>query len=324
MNKILITGGSGFIGTNLIEKFKSTHTILNIDIANPKIRAHNDLHQNIDICNLNEFTTAVQNFQPDLIIHLAARTDLNGVSIEDYKANTIGVQNLLTIAQSLNNLKTVIFASSMYVCYPGYVPKNDTDYMPHTIYGESKVLTEQIVNNHELKPYTWAIIRPTSIWGPHFGEPYLYFFKVLIAKKYFHFGDKSCSKTYGYVENTIFQIESLFQADNEKIHQKTFYLGDYEPYKISEWANEIAENLNFKIPSYPFPVFKAAAKFGDILKIFKIRFPVTSFRLKNMTTDNIIDLSEIKKISPSLPVKRINANVQVLEWINIAQKNNGI
>ena len=41
MGKILITGGSGFIGTNLIESLrKANDTLLNIDIAEPKLDAH--------------------------------------------------------------------------------------------------------------------------------------------------------------------------------------------------------------------------------------------------------------------------------------------
>jgi len=50
MSKILITGGSGFIGTNLIESLKGTDAkILSIDIEKPKIESHTWIWRQVDI-----------------------------------------------------------------------------------------------------------------------------------------------------------------------------------------------------------------------------------------------------------------------------------
>ena len=64
---------------------------------------------------------------------------------------------MLDVLELIPNLKRVIFASSMYVCIPGYMPKSFEDYAPHTLYGESKVETEKRIKEKNPK-YTWSII----------------------------------------------------------------------------------------------------------------------------------------------------------------------
>ena len=315
MVKILITGGSGFIGTNLIEFFKDYNcTILNLDYVRPKIYSHLQYWKEINICNLKSLEKEVLAFRPDFIVHLAARTDLNGKSLKDYDSNILGVQNILSVCDKIKNLKRVIFTSSMYVCEPGYQPADMSDYKPHTIYGESKVITEKLIKEHASK-YTWCLIRPTSIWGPYFGEPYNLFFKIVLSGKYFHLGNRACKKTYGFIENFVYQLISLLEAPSETIHGNVYYLGDYEPYDISEWANEIGWKGGITIPTIPFFIFRIAAIFGDILKIIGLKFPMTSFRLQNMTTDNVHDLSLIRQLAPNLPVSRIEGTIRTINWL---------
>lgn len=314
MYKILITGASGFIGTNLLEYFKDKYIIRNIDFNKPKILDRNSYWKNIDITNFSEFKRYLLEFTPDYIVHLAARTDLQGITIEDYSANTIGVKNLMEIIKLLPNLKKIIITSSMLVCHTGYYPKDQFDYAPTTIYGESKVETEKIVWAN--KPHCdWAIIRPTSIWGPWFGEPYRNFFDMVMSHKYFHIGNKGCTKTYGYVGNAVYQIEQILFSDTKDENNKVFYIGDEQPTNIEVWGNEIAGELGYRIIKMPYTLIKWAALFGDILKNMGLRFPMTSFRLKNMTTDNIIDLSDTIKLAPNLPYSRIEGIKQTLSWM---------
>ena len=316
MNKILITGGSGFIGANLIEYLRGFNAfeILSLDIAEPKISTQQSLWRDIDIRDKAELGKAVLDFNPDYVIHLAARTDLKGAALNDYDANIGGVSNLLAALEGVPNLKRVIFTSSMYVCEPGYMPRDFEDYAPHTLYGESKVQTEKIVKAKNPR-YEWCIIRPTSIWGLWFGEPYNKFFHIVLNRMYFHMGSRACRKTYGYVDNAIYQIMTLLNANVEGMNGKVFYIGDYEAYDITAWANEIAGYAGIKIPRIPYFCFKLAGWFGDFLKLFGIAFPMTSFRLHNMTTDNVHDLRPIQEIAPNLPVGRKEGTKKTLEWI---------
>src|SRR6185436_6691400 len=100
--RIFITGGSGFIGTNLIEHFAGSGlAVTNFDCLPPRNPAHTIYWQTGDIRERDSLTAAVSKFQPDVILHVAARTDLQGSTIEDYAANTTGVENMIAAARSL-------------------------------------------------------------------------------------------------------------------------------------------------------------------------------------------------------------------------------
>lgn len=314
--RVFITGGSGFIGTNLIQRLQEKDAnILSVDIVEPKVKGQKNVWKYVDIRDGKSLEKIVTDFQPEYVIHLAARTDLNGKTLEDYDANMQGVTNLLDALDKVKCLKRVVFASSMYVCEPGYKPKDFEDYAPHTLYGESKVETERRIKDRN-PDYTWSIIRPTSIWGPWFGEPYNRFFHIVLNHMYFHMGKRACKKTYGYVDNAIYQILSILKSDSELVDKKVFYLGDYNPYDITEWADEIAKEAGIWIPRIPYWCFVCAGWLGDLLKKFGIAFPMTSFRLHNMTTDNVHNLEPIKSIAPNLPVSRVEGTIRTLKWIN--------
>ena len=138
--RILLTGASGFIGTNLLEDLlKKGYEVKNLDWNEPKIEERKNLWKNVNIINYDQFEQAVLNFNPEYIIHLAARTDLDGKTLEDYDQNITGVENLMKIIHKLPDLKKVIITSSKFVTRNGYKIKNQHDYCPHTKYGESKV-----------------------------------------------------------------------------------------------------------------------------------------------------------------------------------------
>lgn len=313
--RILITGASGFIGTNLLEDFiKKEFEVCNIDINKPKISSRNNVWNNVDITDYSAFEKAVLDFQPDYCIHLAARTDLDGKTLDDYSANVIGVENLMKIVHKLPDLRKVIIASSKFVTRNGYQIKNQFDYCPHTKYGESKVVTEK--NVWANKPQCdWCIIRPTSIWGPWFGVPYRNFFDMVMKRMYFHIGHIKCHKTYGYIGNAIYQIEQLLFSETNDENNKVFYIGDEPAYEINEWAEEIAKELGFTVPTVPVWFVKCLAKFGDFLSLFKIHFPMQSFRFGNMTNDGVNDMSNTYKIAPDMPYTRLEGTKTTIAWI---------
>jgi nucleoside-diphosphate-sugar epimerase len=313
--KILITGSSGFIGSNLLQFYVDKgFDLLNIDKSEPKRVEYSNKWKQIDILDYDSLRSEVLLFQPNFVIHLAARTDLNANNIDDYSSNTIGTQNLIRILNKTLSVKRVIFASSMLVCKPGYLPSDYNDYLPSTTYGKSKVLMEKIIRESSHN-YEWTIVRPTSIWGPWFDVPYRDFFTMIMNKKYFHIGSKSCLKTYGYVENLIYQIDCILNASAEEIQGNVFYLGDYEPINITYWANEIAAELDIVVKTIPYKVIKLTAYGGDFLKMFGISFPINSFRLKNMTTCNVVNLLNTKAVAPYLPFSRIDGIRKTLNWL---------
>lgn len=314
MDRIVITGASGFIGTNVLEYFKDKAEVINIDFSKPRNPEHASYWKNVDITDEQATIEAICSFSPDYIIHLAARTDLDGNCMDDYNANTVGVENVLKAASKCPNLKKILITSSMLVCSVGYMPKNQRDYCPPNWYGKSKVETENITwaNKPECD---WAILRPTSMWGAWFAVPYRNFFEMVKKRMYFHIGHTACTKTYGYIENAVYQIEQILFSDTRDESNKVFYLGDRPAIFIEEWANQIAGQLGFSVPRVPYHLVKVAALFGDVLGMMHIHFPMTSFRLKNMSTDNVINLDNTYEIAPNPPVDRIEGIRRTLEWM---------
>lgn len=314
MKRILVTGGSGFIGTNLIaELVKEGHEVLNVDKVAPRNTSQSSYWTQVDILDYNKLEKVLREFSPDFIVHLAAVTDLDGKTAEYYKANTEGTNNIIMIAATLPTLRRVLFTSSMYVCQPGYIPKDYDDYKPHTPYGQSKVDGELIVKKSAKQQYDWVIIRPTSIWGPWFGIPYIDFFRVVYQGQYYDFGS-TCTKTYGYVENAVHQVKQLLNATG--VHGKTFYIGDEPPIPIAEWANEISNAMGKgSIKKIPYFAIKMAALGGDILTKAGIKFPMTSFRLANMQTNNILPVEPLHAIAGPGPVSRLKGVEKTVSWL---------
>lgn len=315
MSKILVTGGSGFIGTNLLDDLiQKGYTVRNFDISQPQNKEHRAYWEQTDLREYADLAEKIQRFCPDYVIDLAARTDLNGKDMKDYDSNTKAKKNLLKCCKKLGSLKKIVTASSMLVCKTGYLPVGQKDYCPNTYYGKSKAVLERYMWKAGLA-CDWAVIRPTSVWGPWFGVPYKDFFDMVMSGKYFHIGTRSCKKTYSYIKNAVYQIEAVLFTDTKSLDNKVFYIGDYEAYAIEEWADEIAAALGRKILRAPYPLIQCAAFLGDILAVSGIRFPMTSFRLRNMTTDNIVNLNSTRQIAPVLPYTRIEGIEETLRWM---------
>ncbi len=311
--KIIVTGGSGFIGTNLIEHYQGKgFDILNIDIKPPRNPDQVEYWMEANILDKEKLHQLFLEFKPDYVMHMAARADLLGKSLEEYETNTRGVQNVIEVSNSVPSIKKVIFASTMLVCKVGHVPRDENDYCPPNLYGESKVLGEKQVKQAKTN-FDWTIVRPSSIWGPWFGATYRGFFELLLRRKYFHFSGKMSIKTYGYIGNVVYQLDSLLMS--EKSNRRVFYLGDYQPTNIKDWANEISKELGYKVLTVPSSLIYIAALFGNVLTTFSVKFPMNTFRYKNMTTDNIVPLENTKELAPDVLFSRVEGSRRTLAWM---------
>jgi GlcNAc-P-P-Und epimerase len=317
MNRILITGGSGFIGTNLVQFYSDLGwKVLNIDQKEPRNSEHAAMFERVDLLDQRGLEYSIRRFDPHYLLHFGARTDLGeNRDILGYNANIAGVENLMSACEGCASLRRAVFASSMLVCRYGYVPRGDFDYSPNTLYGESKVLTEKVVRERGL-PFEWVLVRPTSIWGPWFGPPYDAFFRFVLSGRFVHPGRAAGTSTYGYIGNTVYQIDRLLLADAGLVHGRVFYLGDFPAINLSEWANEIARLAGRgKIPTVPYVVLRATACLGDLLGRAGMPFPLTSFRLDNMTTSNDCNLEPTLEVSGEPPFTRAEGIAATLRWL---------
>jgi nucleoside-diphosphate-sugar epimerase len=297
--RVLVTGGSGFIGTNLVEHLRAIGAdVLSIDSAQPRNPDGIDVHRTVDLLDGAAVSSTVDELRPEYVFHLAARTDLAGETLRDYSANTDGVRNLLGALGANDALARVIVASSMLVCRFGYIPKDEFDVSPDTVYGESKVETERFTRETDLP---WVLARPTSIWGPWFGPPYRDFFEVIKRRRYVQPGRRSPQQTYGYVGNTAEQLVTLATTDSEVIG-RTFDLADWPAMDLHAWANSIADAFDVRRPpTVPLSALRAAGYLGDFAERVTGRTaPLTSFRLRNLITDNVLDLAPLIEIHREL------------------------
>lgn len=320
--KVLISGGSGFIGTNLVDFLVESgeNHVVNIDIEPPQKKSHVSLWIKCDIRDQESLNRIIINENPDFLIHLAAQTDLNeNEGLDYYSTNIIGVKNIVDSVIACKSIKRVIFTSSMLVNSVGYMPKHSFDYNPTTLYGKSKQAGEEIVFKEKDKLPSFCIVRPTSIWGEWFRAPYRNFFDFVLSRRYFHISNKSCTKTYGYVGNTVNQIIKILHAPTEMIDKQVFYLGDEPALNIKRWANDISKIANLPKPiTLPWWLLKIGGFLGDGLKILGITFPLTSFRLKNMTTDNIICLTNTNRVCGDGTFSQNDAIRRTLNWLKDA------
>lgn len=317
--RILVTGGSGFIGTNLVEYFASRgDEVLNLDISAPRNVAHHSFWQSCDLLNGGALRSLVRDFAPEVIFHMGARTDLDGRSVDDYVANTVGVENLIAAVDGATLLRRLIFASSRLVCRIGYAPSDEFDYCPTTPYGESKVIGERLVCDAASRlPCPWLIVRPTSIWGPWFDVPYKTFFLTIACGRYVHTGSARILKSFGFIGNTIHELERLMDTPADAVAGKTFYLADYPPVDVAVMANAIQQALGVApIKTVGVGVLRLAAWVGDCLKALGWRNPpLTSFRLDNLLTPMVHDLEPLRAIVGELPYSMADGVRITAAWL---------
>lgn len=317
MNRYLVTGGSGFIGTNLVDfHVRAGDRVLNFDVAPPRNVAHHEFWQSGSLLDSRRLAGVIDEFRPTHIYHLGARTDLDGATVHDYGANTAGVKNLIGICNTQSELRRVLFASSRLVCKIGYEPRSYDDFCPSTAYGESKVAGEKIVSGMGSTRWSWSIFRPTSIWGPWFGVPYRTFFDAVRKGRYLHPSGLKVLKSFGYVGNAVFQIAALMK--DEKVRSRTFYVGDYEPIEVFRFAELVADQFGVRAPrQVPFGVLRCAGLIGDTLQPLGLRAPLTSFRLRNLITPMIHNFEDLRKIVGDLPFSTEEGVASTVEWMSV-------
>jgi GlcNAc-P-P-Und epimerase len=318
--RVLVTGGSGFIGTNVVEAFvRDGWVVRNVDIVPPKDPAQAPSWQKLDILDGDALRKAFATFRPELVIHLAAKTVLNErTTLDHYAANIQGVQNVIDAVQAAGSVDRTFFTSSRLVSRLGYVPKDDTDYQPSTLYGLSKVRGEQLVRSAPAGLGRWTILRPTGIWGPWFGVPYRDFFNTIKHGRYVHPAGRDARKSYGYVGNTVYQLQRLAARPPSDVHGRTFVVADYPAVSVKAWAESIQEALGARpIRSVPVPLLKGAAIAGDAIeRLGRGHAPLTSFRLNNLVSDMVYDTGPLETLVGPLSYTLTQGVERTVAWLD--------
>jgi len=315
--RVLLTGGSGFIGTNLVDALLArSMPVLNLDTMQPLKPEHQPWRRACDILDRDRLRDELAAFAPTHVVHLAARTDVAGRTMDEYAANTDGTANVLAAIARTPSVARIVITSSQFVHQYHGQPAHDEDFAPYTVYGESKVLTEQLTRRSRLA-CEWVIIRPTNIWGPWHPRYPFEFWKVLSHGLYVHPGRNRIVRSYGYVGNVVSQIITVLTAPAARVDRRVFYVGD-RPIDLYDWVNGFSlEQVGKPVKVAPTWFVKGLAVIGDVLGRVNIPFPITLSRYRSMTTSNDAPMDAIYDLCGDPPYTLQAGIAETVAWLRV-------
>lgn len=162
MEKILVTGGSGLLGSKIVELAKRDYEVIPTHYS----RAIFPDSVKLDVTNKDQFSHTVKRFMPDVVIHAAAQTnvDLCETNREEARAvNAIGTRNVSEVCAEID--AKLIYLSTDYVFdgERGMYSENDRP-NPVNYYGLTKLEGEKFVRDLCKK---YLIIRSSGLYGWH-------------------------------------------------------------------------------------------------------------------------------------------------------------
>lgn len=304
-SKILVTGGAGFIGTNLVNDLRSrNHEVIALDLYN----TDRDNYIRADVRNFRQLERVFSKQKIDYVYHLAAEYGRwNGEEYYEnlWQTNVIGTKHILRLQEKLK-FRMIFFSSAeVYGDYDGIMtedvminrPIRDTYQMND--YAITKWAGELMCMNSAKMFGTETVrVRPVNCYGPHeHYNPYRGFipkfiYHALFNKPYTVF--KGHKRIIDYVEDTARTFANI--VDNF-IPGEAYNIGGKQ-----EWEMDIKE--------YSDLILKAVGK-DDSLITYEEAEPFTT-RIKTMDfSKSIRDLRHDPKIAPKEGIKR---TVEWMKW----------
>ncbi len=215
--KILVTGGEGFVGSNLVPELRSRgHEVWVCDI-------HQSGNENYVRCDVSKFRQLEKIFQRhkfDIVYHLAAEYGRwNG---EDYYenlwlTNVVGTKNLLKL-QEANGFRSVLFSSAeVYGDYAGEMREDVMDTVAikqMNDYAMTKWVNEmQALNSASMFATETVRVRPVNAYGPHeYYSPYrgvipIFIHHAMMGLPYTVYANHR--RIFDYVEDTSKTIANI-------------------------------------------------------------------------------------------------------------------
>ena len=263
MSKVLVTGGAGFIGSNvvdlLIEKKYDVLVVDNLSTGkkanlNPKVTfSKTDIRDK----NLEE---VFKKEKPDFIVHHAAQIDVRKSITDpvfDSTINIMGSINLLECTRR-HSVKKFLYASSGGAVYgePEYSPVDERHPIkPLCPYGASKYSVEKYVELYGINyGFDYSILRYANVYGPRqdplgeAGVVAIFTGKILRNEKPTIFGDGKQTRDFVYVKDVA---TANLLALEKKSNAKVFNIGSGVETSVNDIMRELKELTKSKItPAY--------------------------------------------------------------------------
>jgi len=283
IDKILITGATGFLGTAITNEFNSKEVITLGRTTNCTIAC--DLAQQVPslpMCNV--------------VIHCAGKAHSVPKTKEEqqefFDVNFQGTKNLLTALENLPIIpKFFVFISSVavYGAEEGILIKEDHELLAKDPYGVSKIQAEQLISEwckqHQV---TCSILRLPLLVGPNPPGNLSTMIKGIKKGYYFNIAGGKAKKSMVLIDDVSKMIPIMMKVGG------IFNLTDgYNP-NFLELSNHIAKQLIKSSPlNMPFWVANLLAKAGDVLGD---KFPLNSNKLKKITSELTFDDAKARKL----------------------------
>lgn len=257
---ILITGGSGFLGKRIVEEFFAPDSPLNINsIRVFDIRDYTGKFEEKiqfikgDIQNQEDVYRACQGI--DIVIHSAAIIDWGTKSEAEVMAvNVRGTENIIKACQD-NGIQHLVVTSSLDSVFTGKPLVNIDENQPypnthHTIYCETKKLTEIAAleaNGDKLKV---VVLRPSDIYGE--ADPYHIDSLVDMAKSgfYVRLGNGKSNCQHVYVGNMAYAhvlAATALWTGNDKVFGQIYFITDGKGSNFFKFFDQVVAGAGYKI-----------------------------------------------------------------------------
>lgn len=238
--KIIVTGGAGFIGSNVVTMLKKNHDVTVFDSKRPTLDGLKFIKGNI-----NDFRSVKSSLKDyDVVIHLAAslgviNTEENPVSTLD--TNIMGTRNVLDACR-LNNIKKIIFSSSSEVYgEPIKTPIEENDPpIPITMYGVSKLAAEEYIKAYSKTfGFKHTIFRLFNVYGDQQATNWVvpeFVTRAIHNKDIIIHGDGTQIRAFSHVSD----VARAFSLAINKANGEIINIGNNtEPISIKDLAHKI-------------------------------------------------------------------------------------
>ena len=262
--RVLVTGGSGFLGSHVAEQLTRAGHSVRALVRRSSNRKFLSTLPNLELAEGNvEDAAKVEEAMKggiDAVVHAAGLVKARGES-EFWATNVDGTRNLLEAAKKhAPGLKRFVFVSSLEVCGPaeGGLAVPVTQERPMSTYGRSKLEAERIVKLAKAElPVT--ILRPTAVYGPRDNEM-LEIFRSVSRGVLPISGDGSVKLTFVYGPDCAAACMRAIDADVPS--GATYFVSDGQVYGQREAMEEVERAMGrraFVRMGVPFAVLDAVA-----------------------------------------------------------------
>lgn len=299
MKRVFVTGGSGFVGKQLIkELLKKNVTVVALARSVKSEQILNRLGAISllgDICTSDKLAEKLAGC--DVLFHLAAVTlQAGGTESEYYQTNVVGTEKLLEAAKKAR-VKRFIFVSTDAVLIDGHpiINADEKWSIPDTPFGsyaKTKALAERKVIAANSAQLTTIILRPRFIWGKESKGINTIIRRAKQGKLVFIGGGKQMTSTC-HINNIC---EALLLAMEKGKGGSVYFVSDGQHIELRTFINSILKERNISPIKYSIPfwlAFGIACILEVLWKLFQVkgippftRVLVYTFGLDFTFTDN--------------------------------------